>query len=211
MTVPVRPLRFYRYALSGHSHRVELFLSLLKLPSEFIDVDLAKGEHKTPGFLARNPFGQVPVLEDGEVTLADSNAILVYLATRYDPSGHWLPREPVAAARVQQWLSVAAGPLASGPAAARLVTVFGAKLDAERAKAIATQLYTVLDPSLAHRSFLVGEAPTLADVALYSYTAHAPEGGVSLEPYGNVRAWLARIEALPGFVPMPRTPTRFTA
>jgi glutathione S-transferase len=69
----------------------------------------------------------------------------------------------------------------------------------------------VLDPYLANRSFLVGEAPTLADVALYSYTAHAPEGGVSLEPYGNVRAWLARIEALPGFVPMRRTPTPFAA
>ncbi|WNG38673.1 glutathione S-transferase [Archangium violaceum] len=211
MTPSLRPIRLYRHALSGHSHRVELFLSLLKLPVELVDVDLARGEQKSPEFLARNPFGQVPVLEDGEVTLADSNAILVYLATRYDPSGRWLPREPVAAARVQQWLSVAAGPLSSGPAAARLVAVFGTKLDAERAKVIATQLYSVLDPYLATRSFLVGETPTLADVALYSYTAHAPEGGVSLEPYGNIRAWLARIEALPGFVPMRRTRTAFAA
>ncbi|WP_199243225.1 glutathione S-transferase family protein [Vitiosangium sp. GDMCC 1.1324] len=211
MTQPTRPIRLYRHPLSGHSHRVELFLSLLKLPFELIDVDLTQGEQKSPGFLARNPFGQVPVIEDGEVTLADSNAILVYLATRYDPSGRWLPREPVAAARVQQWLSVAAGLLASGPATARLVAVFGRKLDAERAKEIASQLYAVLDPHLSTRSFLVGDEPTLADVALYTYTAHAPEGGVSLEPYGNVRAWLARIEALPGFVPMRRTPTRFAA
>ncbi|QRK04336.1 glutathione S-transferase [Archangium violaceum] len=211
MTPSLRPIRLHRHALSGHSHRVELFLSLLKLPVERVDVDLASGEQKSPEFLARNPFGQVPVLEDGEVTLADSNAILVYLATRYDPSGRWLPREPVAAARVQQWLSIAAGPLASGPAAARLVAVFGTKLDAERAKAIATQLYSVLDLYLATRSFLVGEEPTLADVALYSYTAHAPEGGVSLKPYGNIRAWLARIEALPGFVPMQRTRTAFAA
>ncbi|ATB32257.1 glutathione S-transferase family protein [Melittangium boletus] len=211
MTQPLRPIRLYRHALSGHSHRVELFLSLLKLPFELVDVDLLKGEQKSPGFLAKNLFGQVPVIEDGEVTLADSNAILVYLATRYDPSGRWLPREPVAAARVQQWLSVAAGPLASGPATARLVTVFGMKLDAERAKEIASQLYTVLDSHLATRSFVAGDAPTLADVALYSYTAHAPEGGVSLEPYGNVRAWLARIQALPGFIPMPRTPTQYAA
>ncbi|WNG26593.1 glutathione S-transferase [Cystobacter fuscus] len=211
MNPSIRPLRLYRHVLSGHSHRVELFLSLLKLPFELVDVDFSKGEHKSPAFLARNPFGQLPVIEDGEVTLADSNAILVYLATRYDPSGRWLPREPVAAARVQQWLSVAAGPLASGPAAARLVAVFGAELDAERAKAIAARLYAVMDPHLATRSFLAGEAPTLADVALYSYTAHAPEGGVSLEPHGNIRAWLARIEALPGFVPMRRTPTRYAA
>ena len=63
----------------------------------------------------------------------------------------------------------------------------------------------------AFNDFLAGDAPTVADVALYSYTAHAPEGGVSLEPYGNVRPWLARIEALPGFVPMRRTPTQFAA
>ena len=104
---------------------------------------MAKGAHKAPDFLAKNPFGQVPVIEDGDLTLPDSNAILVYLATRYDASGRWYPRDPVAAARVQQWLSVSAGQLAYGPAAARLVTVFGAKLDHERAKAIAAQLYAV--------------------------------------------------------------------
>jgi glutathione S-transferase len=117
MTASARPsqaIRLHRMALSGHCHRVELFLSLLRLPHELIDVDLAAGEHKSPAFLARNPFGQVPVLEDGDVTLADSNAILVYLEGRYAP-GAWLPKEPLAAARVQRWLSVAAGPLAFGP------------------------------------------------------------------------------------------------
>jgi glutathione S-transferase len=211
MTTPSQPIRLYGHPLSGHSHRVELLLALLRLPHERIDVDLAKGAHKAPAFLARNPFGQVPVIEDGEIVVADSNAILAYLAGRYDASGQWLPRDPLAAARVQQWLSVAAGPLAFGPAAARLVTVFGAKLDHDRAKAIAAQLYAVLDPHLAPRRFLVGDAPTIADVALYSYTAHAPEGGVSLEAYPHVRAWLARIEALPGFVPMQRTETRAVA
>ncbi|MDJ1159548.1 glutathione S-transferase [Chelatococcus sp. SYSU_G07232] len=199
-------MRLYRHALSGHAHRVELFLSLLGLPVELVDVDLARGAHKTPEFLAKSPFGQVPVIEDSEVTLADSNAILVYLATRHDASGRWLPRDPLAAARVQQWLSVAAGPLASGPAAARLVTVFGAKLDHERAKTIATQLYAVLDRHLAAEPFLAGTTPTIADVAIYFYTAHAPEGGISLEPYAPLRAWLSRVEALPGFVPMQRTP-----
>ncbi|WP_422679925.1 glutathione S-transferase family protein [Chelatococcus albus] len=206
MPRPASPIRLYRHALSGHAHRVELFLSLLGLPVELVDVDLARGAHKTPEFLAKSPFGQVPVIEDSEVTLADSNAILVYLATRHDASGRWLPRDPLAAARVQQWLSVAAGPLASGPAAARLVTVFGAKLDHERAKTIATQLYAVLDRHLAAEPFLAGTTPTIADVAIYFYTAHAPEGGISLEPYAPLRAWLSRVEALPGFVPMQRTP-----
>ncbi|HEY9193188.1 MAG TPA: glutathione S-transferase N-terminal domain-containing protein, partial [Methyloversatilis sp.] len=73
------------FRLSGHSHRAELFLSLLGLPFEFRQVDLAAGAHKQPEFLAKNPFGQVPVIEDGEVVVADSTAILVYLASRYAP------------------------------------------------------------------------------------------------------------------------------
>jgi glutathione S-transferase len=204
----MNPIVLYRHPLSGHAHRVELFLSLLGLPTRLVDVDLAAGAHKLPEFLRKNPFGQVPVIEDGDVTLADSNAILVYLASRYDKSGAWYPRDAVAAARVQQWLSVAAGQLAAGPATARLVKVFGAPLDYSRAMTVAGQLLPILDQTLAAHAFLTSDKPTIADVAIYSYTAHAPEGGVSLEPYGNVRAWLARIEALPGFVPMRRTPLR---
>ena len=205
MPVPAQPIRLYRHVLSGHSHRVELFLSLLGLPVEIIDVDLASGANRTPEFLARSPFGQVPVIEDGEVTLTDSNGILVYLASRYDGTGHWLPRDPVAAAQVQRWLSVAAGFLAYGPAAARLVTVFGAKLDQDGAKKVAARLYKVLEAHLAGGRFLTGAQPTIADIALYTYTAVAPEGGVSLAPYPNIQAWLDRVEALPGFVPIQRT------
>ncbi len=209
VTVSARPIRLYRHALSGHAHRVELFLSLLGLPCELIAVDMARGAHKTLDFIAKNnPFGQVPVIEDGEISIADSNAILVYLASRYDSSGQWLPHDPVAAARVQQWLSVAAGQLAFGPATARLGLLFGARVDLERAQTIGRQLYGVIDAYLAQRRFLVGDHPTIADVAIYSYTAHAPEGGVSLKPYGNVRAWLTRIEALQGFVPMRRSGPR---
>jgi glutathione S-transferase len=206
MAIPAKPIRLYWHALSGHAHRIELFLSLLGLPHELITVDMGRGAHKAPGFLAKNnPFGQIPVIEDGDIAVADSNAILVYLATRYDPTGRWLPREPVAAAHVQQWLSVAAGQLAYGPAMARLAILFGVRIDKERAQAIGRQLYDVLDVYLAERLFLVGDAPTIADVAIYSYTAHAPEGGLSLDPYSRVRAWLARVEALPGFVAMHRS------
>jgi glutathione S-transferase len=205
MTLAPR-LVLHRHPLSGHSHRVELFLSVLSLPFERVDVDLLRAAQKTPGFLAKNPFGQVPVLEDGDVVLADSNAILVYLAKRYDPDRRFLPRDPAQAARVQQWLSIAAGPLASGPAAARLVKVFGAALDLERAHAIAQQLFTNLERELSQRPFLAGAHATIADLALYAYTAHAPEGGLTLEPYQAIRSWLARVEALPGFVPMVRSP-----
>ncbi|ATP51656.1 glutathione S-transferase [Pseudomonas sp. ITEM 17296] len=203
-------IKLYNFPKSGHAHRIELMLSLLKLPTELVFVDLAKGEHKQPAFLALNPFGQVPVIDDNGTVIADSNAILVYLAKKYD-NGTWLPEEPEAAARVQRWLSVAAGPLAFGPAAARLVTVFGAAFNTDEVIGRAHTLLKVIDAELAKAPFLTGSEPTIADVANYSYIAHAPEGNVSLEPYANVRSWLARIEALPGFVPMPRTATGLQA
>lgn len=198
------PIKLYNFPKSGHAHRIELMLSLLNLPTELVFVDLAKGAHKQPDFLALNPFGQVPVIDDNGTVIADSNAILVYLAKKYD-NGTWLPEEPAAAARVQRWLSVAAGPLAFGPAAARLVTVFGAAFNTDEVIARAHTLLKVIDAELAKAPFLAGSTPTIADIANYSYIAHAPEGNVSLEPYANVRGWLARIESLPGFVPMPRT------
>lgn len=166
-TQPLRPIRLYRHSLSGHSHRAELFLSLLNLPFERIDVDLAAGAHKQPEFLKINFFGQVPAIDDNSVIVADSNAILVYLATKYADSS-WLPRDAEGAAAVQRWLSVAAGQVAYGPAAARLVTVFGAKLDHDRAKTIAHNLFKLIEAHLEHQQFLVGDSPTIADVASYS-------------------------------------------
>lgn len=204
-------ITLYRHALSGHSHRVELFLSILNKAVDIVDVDLANGAHKQPEFLALNRFGQVPVLEDGDTVLSDSNAILVYLAHKYDPTHSWLPADAVEAADVQRFLSVAAGQVASGPAAARLVTVFGAGLDQARAIEIAHGVLEVLDAHLGGRSWLVGSRPTIADLANYAYIAHAPEGEVSLAGYPNVRAWLGRIEQLPGFVPMQSTPAGLAA
>lgn len=194
-------IKVYRHALSGHCHRIELMLSLLGLSATFIDVDLAAGEHKVPPFLNLNAFAQVPVLDDHGVILSDSNAILVYLERRYG-SGHWLPNDPLKQAQVQRWLSVAAGPLANSAMKARLVTVFNAPFDPEPLIADAHELFTIVDAHLAQQPFLVGDQATLAEVSLYSYIAHAPEGNVSLEPYPHIRDWLQRIEALEGFVPM---------
>ncbi len=202
---PQKPIILYGFPKSGHSHRAELMLRLLDLNFEFREVDLRGGEQKGAAFLELNAFGHVPVIDDDGAVIADSNAILVYLAKKYDPSGAWLPQDALGAAQVQRWLSVAQGPLFNGPCCARLVTVFGAPLDHERAKTIAASLLVTLDAQLAGKDFLLGERPTVADVALYSYTAHAPEGGVSLAPHGNIRAWLRRIEAMPHFSPMPAT------
>ncbi|TXI81908.1 MAG: glutathione S-transferase [Cupriavidus sp.] len=203
-------MRLHYFPLSGHAHRAQLFLSLIGVEAELVEVDLAGGAHKKPEFLKLNPFGQVPVLEDGEIVIADSNSILVYLAKKYGKTD-WLPEDVVQAAQVQRWLSVAAGELAYGSAAARLVTVFGAKRDPDEVVGRGHALLKTLEGLLSQRDWLVADRPTLAEVALYSYTARAPEGNVDLEPYPAVRQWLARIEALPGFVPFARTPVGLAA
>jgi glutathione S-transferase len=199
---PNQPLRLFRHPISGHSHRVELYLSLLGLPYELVHVDLMKGAHKRPEFLAMNAFGQVPVLQDGALTLADSNAMLVYLGERYDTDHRFWPSTPEGKAAVQRWLSVAAGQIAYGPAAARRVKLLGAKENYEQAVGLTERTFATLEGELAGRPFLVGEKASVADLALYAYVARAPEGGVALEKYPALRAWLERIEQLPGFVPM---------
>jgi glutathione S-transferase len=104
---------------------------------------------------------------------------------------------------VQRWLSVAAGQLLNGPGNARVNVLFGRPQD-PRCGDIASALFTRMDAHLAAQPFLAAAHATIADIALYTYTAHAPEGGVSLQPYPHVRAWLDRIEALPHFVGMVR-------
>ncbi|MBS2036947.1 glutathione S-transferase [bacterium] len=198
-------MKLYRHPLSGHSHRVETFLSLLQRDYELVDVDLMAGEHQGERFLKLNPFGQVPVLVDQEVTLSDSTAILVYLARKYGPE--WLPSDALAQAQVQKWLSVASGEVAAGPGAARLVKLFGAQLDYTAALSKAHKLLGLLEAHLSSRDFLASDRPTVADVAVYSYVALAPDGGVSLENYPKVRSWIARLEALPHFLAVRLSPT----
>lgn len=203
-------MKLYHHPLSGHAHRAHLFLSLLGQSFELVEVDLAKGEHKLPAFLKLNSFGQVPVLVDGETVVQDSNAILVYLAKKHGKTD-WLPEDPLGAAKVERWLSIAAGQIAYGPAAARLVTVFGAAFNTEEVISRAHALLKVVEEELSNRDWLAANHITIADIALYSYIARAPEGNVDLSAYLKVGAWLARIEKLPGFVPFVKTPVGLAA
>jgi glutathione S-transferase len=202
-------IRIHSFPLSGHAHRVVLFANLAGINHQIVNVDLANGAQKSPEYLAINPFGQVPAVEDGDAIITDSNAILVYLARKYAPS--YLPTDPLSEAAVQKFLTLAAGELAFGPAAARLINVFKAPLDRDFTHMTAAKVLGKLETHLTGREYLVGDTPTIADVAIYSYTAHAPEGGISLDDYPNVRRLLANIESLDGFVPMPQTPVGLRA
>jgi len=196
-------LTLFHHPFCAHSRFVRLALGEYGLNARLVEERPWERRHE---FLALNPLGQVPVLQDGDVVLADSNAILVYLARRYAAGSPWLPDEPIAAARVQRWLSIAAGEMKFGPAAARVITVWRGPGDLAEVQAIAARLFRFMEDQLATRAFLAADHPTLADVSGYPYTARAPEGRISLDPYPHIRAWLARLEAVPGWIPMPVAP-----
>jgi glutathione S-transferase len=195
-------MKLYDLELSGNCYKVRLLAAMLGVPLDIQPVDFMAGEHKSPAFLARNPFGEIPVLDDDGVVLRDSQAIVVYLARKFGGEA-WLPSGARELAQVMQWVSTAANDVARGPNDARLHDLFGYKLDVGRARAQATRLLGVLEAHLAGRSWLELGRPTVADVTVYPYVALAEQGGVALAPYPAVRAWMARMQKLPGYVPMP--------
>lgn len=203
-------MKLYYHPISGHAHRARLFLSLIGADFDIVEVDLAKGEHKSPEYLAKNRFGQVPLLEDDGEFIADSNAIMVYAAKKFGRTD-WLPEDALGAAKVQRWLSVAAGQIAFGPGAARLITIFNAGFNAEEVIARAHAVLALIEAELDGREWIAADHATIADLALYSYVARAPEGNVDLSAYANVNTWLARIEAIPGFVEFGKTPVGLSA
>ena len=197
-------ITLHGFERSGHAHRVVLLLRMLEIPYRFVSAP--PQVRRSAEFLRLNPLGQIPVLEDGPTVICDSNSILIYLAKRYAPGGSWLPEEPLAAARVQRWLSIAAGEIRYGPALARLIVQWGDPSDRGAAIRIAERVFRFMEAHLEDRSYLAADHPTIADLACYAYSAHAPEGGISLTPYPALRRWLSRIESLPHFELMPPSP-----
>ncbi|HTP26503.1 MAG TPA: glutathione S-transferase [Anaeromyxobacteraceae bacterium] len=194
-------MRLHDLELSGNCYKVRLFAALAQIPIERVAVDFMGGEHQRLPFLELNPWGEIPVLVDGERVVRDSQAILVYLAAQYADEA-WLPRDPAGLAEVVHWLSRAANEVQHGPNAARLVDKFGYCLDKAKALRRSARLLGLLDGHLAQRSWLACERPTVADCAVFPYVALAPEGGVAHEPYPHVRQWIERVKALPRFVSM---------
>jgi len=202
-------MKLYDYILSGNCYKVRLLLRFLGIDCDLEPVDFFPGrEHKSPAFLRINPLGQLPVLEDGDVTLRDAQAIIVYLARKCDGAGTWFPVEdPKALGRVVQWLAFA-DDITATASAARLHDVLGYQLDIDAARAGAHARFRVLEDHLAHQEFrgetwITGPEPTVADIACFPYTALAGDGGIDTFIYPAIQRWLRRFAALPGFQTMP--------
>lgn len=194
-------LKLYDFDRSGNCYKVRLLLSMLELDYVRVPIDSTTGETLTPEFKQLNPRGQIPVLVDGETRIWDSMAILVYLARRYG-SDDWLPSDPLGAARVMQWLAVSENELQYGLARARVTVLFNKPFDLDQCHRDARPGLDAMQAQLENRTWLAADHATIADLACYPYVSLAEEGRVSLEPYPNIRAWLKRVEALPGWVAM---------
>lgn len=194
-------MQLYQIHDSANCYRVRLMLSLLALEADMIEVDHRTGALDSAAFRALNPFGEVPVLVDGETRLRDSQAILVYLARRHG-APHWLPLDAAELAAVQQWLSFAANEIQNGPRMARGIVLFGRAGDLEAAIRAARRALALLETRLAGRDWLETGRPTVADIACYPYTSRMGDAGIALTEYPALVAWLRRIESLDGFIPL---------
>ena len=201
-------IRLYDYELSGNCYKVRLLLAILGLSFERVPLDFYPGrEHKQPWFLAINPLGELPVIDDAGLILRDAQAILVYLASRYDPAGQWYPRDPIALGHVSMWLGFADS-LTRSAGAARLHDTMFYDVDIDKCRSNAHALFRVLDEHLwfaeqAGQDWLCASAhPTIADLACFPYVMLSEEGGISRLPYPAIRRWTDRVKRIAGFTPM---------
>ncbi|MGI9416456.1 MAG: glutathione S-transferase family protein [Geminicoccaceae bacterium] len=202
-------LRLYDYVLSGSCYKVRLLAALLGIDYERVSIDFYPGnEHKQPDFLTINPAGTLPVLEDGDLVMTETQAILVYLASTRDSSGRWLPKDdPATLARVTQWLAFSSR-LTDTAGAARLHDMLNRPLDIVAARRGAIGVFRELEAHLTERrfeggTFLVGDHPTIADIACFAYVALAPDGGIEHDEFPAIRNWIHAIKSLDGFITMP--------
>lgn len=197
--------RLYDYLPSGNGYKVRLVLKRLRIPYEFVEIDIVNGGSRTPDFLARNPNGRIPLLEvPGKGHLPESHAIISFLADGSD----LIPAAPFERARMWHWMCFEQYQLEPSIGTVRfwLHTLrktraeLGEKLIEKKKSGYAA--LDVLEEGLRDRKYLVDDRCSLADISLFAYTHMAQEGGFDLQPYPNVRRWCDRIASEPGWAPI---------
>jgi glutathione S-transferase len=195
-------ITLYDYELSGSCYKVRLFLHFLDLPYDTIPVDFVEGEHKRELLMSLNPFGELPVLQDGDLVLRDAQAILTYLALKYDVSNTWYPDDAAKRGLISQWLATGGGELMS-VSGARLAKALRYPFDLDKLHTAAHRAFRILNAHLERRQFLALDHPTIGDIACFPYTALANEAGLDISDYPHLLAWTLRMRSLPRFFAMP--------
>jgi glutathione S-transferase len=203
-------MKLYTHPLSLNCYKVRLLLALIAQECNYENVDLINDRHKSDDFLLVHPLGQVPVLMDGDFSIWDSQAILVYLARKFE-NENWLPLQAKASGQIASWLSFAAKELATGLAAARVHHLLGGQginfvtrlnIEIDRATSQGKKSLEVFNSYLCDRQWLVEDAPTIADIACFPAIEFAREAKIDLNAYPHVQTWVNRVKQLPGYLPM---------
>ncbi|MEM6372109.1 MAG: glutathione S-transferase family protein [Pseudomonadota bacterium] len=198
----------YNYVLSGNCYKIRLMAALLGVPYETVAVDFYPGRaHLSEPMLALNPAGTLPILTTGDLVLTETQAMLAWLARAHDPSGAWYPTEAEAHAQVLQVLGIASR-LTTSVGLARLNAMLDWPCDVDAVYAAARKdldAFEMLltDRVFAGRTWLVGDHPTIADIACFPYVALSPDAGFEHDGRPAIRNWLYAVRGLPGFVTMP--------
>ncbi len=203
-------IKLYDYELSGNCYKLRLLMSFLGIEFETEKIDFYPGlQHKSDEFLKLNPLGQLPVIDDDGLVLRDAQAILVYLASKYDGSGKWYPTgDPALLGQVSQWLAFADGITSTASAARLHDSLLYRHLDIDAARAGAHNLFRILDEHLYFAELdgqdwiCPGDHPTIADIACFPYIMLSEDGGISRMDYPAIRRWCDRFKRMPGFVVM---------
>ncbi len=204
-------MKLYDLERSGNCYKIRLLLALLRVPYERVTVSLDEGAQRSPEFLRLNPRGQIPVLVTDEgFAIWDSTAILVYLARRFGGE-RWLPTEPLAMARVTQWLAFEQNEGRYGIGRTRAIALkmkssLAQMGHLEESQRLAETALKILETRLQEASWLAADHATIADIACYPYTAFFLESGLTPQAYPAIRAWFQRLEALPNYIPLPPRP-----
>ena len=203
-------LTLYDYILHDDCYKIRLLLAMLEVPFQPAKTDVHPGrDNETPAFLALNPLGRIPVLVDEQLVLREPQAILTYIAMKYDPSRTWMPQDPAAASRVAMWLAFAGHDLV--PLSwVRSHVLFGwePELDVAQVRGRARRAMEILEDHFAEgeivgRRWCAADHPTIADVALFPPLALAAEADMPFEPFPATWRWIDRFKRLPRFTVMP--------
>jgi glutathione S-transferase len=198
-------IKLYDFELSGSCYKIRMLMNILDIKYESIPVDFINKEHKNAHYTALNAFGELPILDADGLILRDAQAIMVYLAKKYDSAGQWYPDDAESMGRINQWLATGGGEVMNS-AAARLVKILNYPLDIDKLQEGAHRAFKIMDAHLATREFLELGHPTIGDLACFPYTAMAGEGGIDLSVYPHILKWIERMKKIPGFIPMPGIP-----